>query len=468
MARTTALSSEELEQIDSVWKAPGLKPTLVAVFCAFGGWALLLPVIPLAIIDNGGSDGLAGLSTGVFMGATVLTQAFTPRVLRAVGYMPVMFVAGLLLGIPAIIYAADMSAGTVLVVAAIRGVGFGAATVTEAALIAELVPPRLVGRSSGVFGATVGIAQLLSFPLGMWLYGSFSMIVVLLVASVYSVVGGIAALQLPRPRDEHAEHAELTAAHGDVTGAHAGHGTGDDAEALEHSTESMDFTPARPRASTWKLVTIPGFAIGAAAGGFAAFSTFLAPAAAQLDASAAATISGFTLSIIGGMQIMTRLFSGWYADRVGEPGRLYGIGLLLCLLGLAAAAATITAGSSGLTLALCALGSAALFGAGFGVVQTEALLMMFDRLPREESAKASALWNMTFDSGTGLGAVVLGFVAGAFAYQGAFVASAAVVTVALIAAGLDRVVGRHRISEYNNVRETLRSLRQRSGAKKDK
>ena len=74
MARTTALSSEELEQIDSVWKAPGLKPTLVAVFCAFGGWALLLPVIPLAIIDNGGSDGLAGLSTGVFMGATVLTQ----------------------------------------------------------------------------------------------------------------------------------------------------------------------------------------------------------------------------------------------------------------------------------------------------------------------------------------------------------------------------------------------------------
>ena len=46
MARPQALTIEELEKIDSVWQAPGLKATLVSVFCAFGGWALLLPVIP--------------------------------------------------------------------------------------------------------------------------------------------------------------------------------------------------------------------------------------------------------------------------------------------------------------------------------------------------------------------------------------------------------------------------------------
>ncbi|HIW95521.1 MAG TPA: MFS transporter [Candidatus Corynebacterium gallistercoris] len=433
MARPVALTLEELDRLDSVWKAPGLIVTLISVFCAFGGWALLLPVIPLAVIDQGGSDGLAGLSTGIFMGATVLTQAFTPRLLRGVGHMPVMFGAGLLLGLPALVYALDMSPAVVLAVAAVRGVGFGAVTVTEAALIAELVPPHLVGRSSGVFGATVGIAQLLSFPLGMWLYSHVGTVAVLVVAAAYSVIGAVAALRLPVGRRPHVPSIPTEA------------------------TEATDHTPPRPKVATWKLVTIPGLSIGAAAGGFAAFSTFLAPAIAG--------VSGIALALIGGMQIGSRLFAGWYADRVGEPGRLNALGLLLCLVGLLTAAFTIITMPAGVWLMVGALGAAALFGAGFGVVQTEALLMMFNRLPRENSAQASALWNMTFDSGTGLGAVLLGFVAGTFAYQGAFIAAGIVVAAGLIATIIDRIVGRHRIAEYGNVRETLRSLRARIAPK---
>lgn len=244
MARPQALTIEELEKIDSVWQAPGLKATLVSVFCAFGGWALLLPVIPLAVIDGGGTDGIAGLSTGVFMAATVLTQAFTPRLLRAVGYSPVMLVAGLLLGFPALVYIADMSAVTVLAIAAVRGVGFGAVTVTEAALIAELVPPRLVGRSSGVFGATVGVTQLISFPLGMWLYGSFGLVSVCLAAAAYSAVGALAALQLPKVERENSP--------------------GVAADIPDNATAQSDYTPAAPRAATWKLATVPGLSIGAA------------------------------------------------------------------------------------------------------------------------------------------------------------------------------------------------------------
>ena len=110
---------------------------------------MLLPVVPLAVIDAGGSDSLAGLSTGLFMVATVITQAFTPALLRRVvhaGHGGCLAALGSTGGdlcpryVPAV----------VLGVAIIRGIGFGAVTVAEAALIAELVPPRLVGRSSGV------------------------------------------------------------------------------------------------------------------------------------------------------------------------------------------------------------------------------------------------------------------------------------------------------------------------------
>ncbi|MCX2163196.1 MFS transporter [Corynebacterium auriscanis] len=434
LARPEGLSPEDMDKLDSVFKAPGLVATLISVFCAFGGWALLLPVVPLAVIDAGGSDSLAGLSTGVFMVATVVTQAFTPAILRRVGHMPVMALASLLLGAPAALYALDMSPAMVLGVAVVRGIGFGAVTVAEAALIAELVPPRLVGRSSGVFGATVGVTQLVAFPLGMWLYSTVGSLVFVL-ALVYSVVGAMAAIGLPILR-RHTDPAV--------------------------DSESLDFTPPEPRAATWKLATVPGLCIAVAAAGFAAFSTFMAPAIGELDAGAAATIAGLTLSVMGGMQIITRLGSGWWADRVGEPGHLMVAGLVLSLLGLVVAGVAISWELTGWKILVAALGAAALFGAGFGVAQTEALLMMFHRLPREKSALASALWNMTFDSGTGIGATVLGVVAGAFAYQGAFFIAAAFVVVGIVVAVLDHVVGRHRVTDHGNVRERLRRVVRRS------
>ncbi|MGO1276395.1 MAG: MFS transporter, partial [Corynebacterium variabile] len=72
-----------------VLKVKGLPLTLLSVFCAFLGWSLLLPVIPVAMLDDGYGDALAGLSTGIFMAATVITQFFVPRLLRSVGYVPV-------------------------------------------------------------------------------------------------------------------------------------------------------------------------------------------------------------------------------------------------------------------------------------------------------------------------------------------------------------------------------------------
>ena len=67
------MDRRQLDELDSMWKAPGLVPTLVAVMAAFGGWSLLMPVIPQAILDDGGGTSLAGAYTGVFMAATVLT-----------------------------------------------------------------------------------------------------------------------------------------------------------------------------------------------------------------------------------------------------------------------------------------------------------------------------------------------------------------------------------------------------------
>lgn len=446
LQRRTALTAEELDQVDSLWKAPGLAATLLSVFCAFGGWSLLLPVIPLAVIQQGGSDSLAGLSTGVFMGATVITQAFTPMIIRKVGFPPVMGLAGLLLGLPALVYVWDMSAVPLLVIAAVRGMGFGAVTVAEAALIAELVPPRLIGNSSAALGVAVGMSQLISFPFGLWLLGQFGGGAVFSMAAIYATVGAVAAWWIPSRRK-----AAEAAAEGDISAP------------AEFTTSQAISGPQEEQtsAATWKLAAVPGFAIGAIATGFAGFSTFLAPAVEDIDLAVASLVAAAGLSFLGGMQMLGRVLAGRYTARKGQAGHLAAWGLSSGIIGVGLAGLMVVLAPQGTTLVIAAFAAAGIFGFGFGIVQNEALLMLFERLPREKTTLASALWNMTFDSGTGVGAIVLGMVAGSLYYNGAFWVSGAVIILALIVVIADAVIGRHRKWDNNNMRHQMRAVRQR-------
>ena len=163
----SGLSRAEIEKLDSMWKAPGFIPILVAVAAAFGAWSLLLPVIPLSVIEAGQSQTLAGASTGVFMATTVLTQLFTPRALRKFGYNPVMVFAAFMLGVPALGHILGTEAWIILLFSALRGVGFGALTVAESALIAEIMPVRFLGKATGMLGVFIGLAQMVCLPLGL-------------------------------------------------------------------------------------------------------------------------------------------------------------------------------------------------------------------------------------------------------------------------------------------------------------
>lgn len=143
------------------------------------------------------------------------------------------------------------------------------------------------------------------------------------------------------------------------------------------------------------------------------------------------------LSIVGGASLVFRYLVGMAADRSGRPGRLLIPSQLLALAGMSLMAATVVYGWPVWLLVLAAL----LFGGGFGAVQNESLLAMFQRTPRSKLSEASAVWNIFFDTGTGLGSVVFGAVASMFLFSGAFGAGAAVIALGLVVTGADRILG---------------------------
>ena len=127
-------------------EVPGFTALSFATAAAFGAFSLMLPVIPLAVILTTGSDTLAGATTMVFMAVTVATQLVTNRIIRRYGYRRVMLAAAFLLGVPTLWYLVSMDTASLLLVAAVRGMGFGSLCVAQFALVAHIAPPGALGR----------------------------------------------------------------------------------------------------------------------------------------------------------------------------------------------------------------------------------------------------------------------------------------------------------------------------------
>lgn len=392
---------------NSVWAAPGFIPTLIAVAAAFGSWALLLPVVPVAVLDAGGSHALAGASTGVFMAATVLTQVFMPRLLRKFSYRSAIAFSAVLLGAPALAFIWNMDPSVVLAVSVLRGIGFGAMTVSEAAIIAELVPRSLLGKASGVFGASSGSAQMIALPLGLFLSERIGYGPVWILALVIAAVGGLACGGIPPIKGAQPD----PVANGAVS------------------------------APTWKLVLVPTLALAIAAVAYSLIANFLPAAARDTGITSGTALGGLILAVINLAVMGARIFTGVVADRRGEPGTLMIPFQIAAAVGMFGFAACLASSAHPAWLVV----SAVLFGAGFGAVQNESLLSMFYRLPQSKVSHASAVWNVGFDGGQGIGSFLFGGLIAGLGAVGAFAVSGVVVVAGIVMTTADWIVGKRRL-----------------------
>jgi predicted MFS family arabinose efflux permease len=74
---------------------------------------------------------------------------------------------------------------------------------------------------------------------------------------------------------------------------------------------------------------------------------------------------------------------------------------------------------------------AAVFGAGYGATQNLTLLAAFARAGESGTTTASAMWNISFDAGTAIGALALGLLAAGIGLDWTYVVVAASLAAAV-------------------------------------
>jgi predicted MFS family arabinose efflux permease len=125
---------------------------------------------------------------------------------------------------------------------------------------------------------------------------------------------------------------------------------------------------------------------------------------------------------------VARWWAGRRGDRYGAGGMLVP-GLILAALGVM----SLTVSDPVVVLI-----GMAVFGFGFGMLQSCTMSLMLSRVSPVSYGSVSAVWNMAYDFGYGAGPMGFGVLAGPAGYPAAFAITAAVVLTGLVPARRDR------------------------------
>jgi predicted MFS family arabinose efflux permease len=372
------------------------RPLLVRFVSIVGvatSFYLLLSTVPEYARAAGASAATAGLTTTALTLSSVAAYLVAPRLIARYGYRVVLAAGLAALGAPALVLAAPSGLGArlpvIMAVCAVRGVGFAVTCVAGYALTISLIPPQRRGEGLALVGVVSGVPSVTCLPLGVWLAAHVGYRPVFVAGGVAALAGLASVPWLPG------------------SGRAAGPSTGILA-ALR--------TPALNR---------PALTFSAAAMAVGIVVTFLPLAVART----ATDVAALALLVQPATAIGGRWLAGRYGDRRG-PAVLLGPGVLVAAAGLAILGLT--------AIPALVITGAAVFGAGFGVTQNASLTIMYDRVPESGYSAVSALWNLAYDGGMGLGAAGFGVLAARTGYPAAFALTAAVLPVVLAAAAARR------------------------------
>jgi predicted MFS family arabinose efflux permease len=345
-----------------LWRSRAIRELVVLTLLGFTGYAATIASLPWWAVRGGASPTAAGLVTTVMLGATVVVQFLVPAVERRLGTGRTLAVGLLALGAPSLLYLLSTDLAALLLVSAVRGVGFAVLTVIGATLTAVLAPPGRHGEAVGLYGLAIAAPNLVVVPGAVALAQNvaFWPVAVLAACPVLAVPLALAVGGDRRPQE----------ARGDAG--------------------------ARRAARTAVLPSLVLLTVTLAGGGVTTYLPIERPDG---------YLATLALLLFGLAAALGRWRVGRLADRAGTRLLLPGT-VVVGVVGLVAVAAGLGSSSTALLLA-----GAAVFGTSYGAVQNLTVVVAFARAEGRGGSTVSAVWNAAFDTGTGIGAVVVGALA---------------------------------------------------------
>lgn len=378
--------------LQPVKKALWTKDFLILFFTNslfFAGFQLLIPVIPLYVTVLGGTSSQVGLITGVFVFSAIFIRLFTDWGIEKFGKKYCLFIGIIISFLSVAGYYLWTSAGGLLAIRIVHGLGFGIATTFYATLAADIIPASRCGEGMGYFGLGTTMAMAVAPAAGIWLMNSYGFGAVFLVSALCQVHAllGVSFCSVPA----------VTVA-GDVQ--------------TDISRPFWDrFMVSGTRLPAF-LTMLFGICYGSVL-------TFIAVFAKAVNIEN----PGYFFLLGTFCMCLSRTVTGKIFDRKG-PVWVILPGAVLFLAGLAilTSATTLTA----------ILAASVFYGFGVGALFPALQTWILNLVPAGRRSAASATFYNVLDIGAGGGAILLGLLAGATGYASLYIYSTGVMFVFLV------------------------------------
>lgn len=369
------------EQPGKLWTKSFVSLTICS-FLLFLNLQMLLSSIP-AYVKNEfqAGDLLVSLVTSVFAISAILTRFLTAALLRKFSRNALLFIGLAIAAIVTSIYVFAGSVGTLIVMRAGYGVGFGIASTILPTLVSQIIPLRRMGEGIGYFGLSTSLAMSIGPMIGLNVmersgFGTLTAVGTVTVALIIPILVITRSIP-PLPPVKPESHVEST---------------------------------KRPAPFNRKLV-FPALLNVVLSITYSGLLSFIALFGEFVHLDQVGLFFLFNAVTI----IMIRPISGRIFDRRGHAAVL--IPAAVCVV----ASMTVLSFTTALPMLIL---SALLYGLGFGAIQPTLQAWMLRSSTPEQYGSANSMFYNSTDFGVAIGAIILGAIASATDYAEMYLYSA--------------------------------------------
>ncbi len=364
------MQSQRLERgIERLWTTDLVLNLCISHFL-FASYTAMLTVIPLYVIERGGSEWQTGIVVGSFGLLSIPVRQMAGRWITNFGAKRVAIVGTAVFAAATLLHIGAFNVWLIVPARVVQGTGLAIGPVATATIIAILAPSNRRAEGMAYNGNAIALANLYSPLLAFWLFQQFGAGTAFVYATLMALAGTVSAFGLSATR------------------------TSMPAEPLSSSSKS-DKPPLISRSALFPTMVFMTYTLTTAP-----ISTFLP----QLTKLRGLGNPGLYFAANSIIQIFSLPLSGLVSDRLGR-GAVIVPGLLVV-----GAAMFILMTADNMAMFIL---SGVLNGLGFGMLQPAIQSLTVDRSPPRERGAALATIQQAWDVGGSGGAFIAGPLASA-------------------------------------------------------
>ncbi|MBO1511419.1 MFS transporter [Metabacillus bambusae] len=352
----------------------------------FLAFEMLLPTLPAFISAGGGTDSSIGIIMGIFTITAILSRPLTDWGVKKFGKKSLLLIGVFICLLASAGYYLSAIAIVIVMFRLLHGIGFGFATTLYGTIAAEIVPESRRGEGLGFFAIGATLAASIGPFIGILLiedgnFNHFFIIVCLVLVATLFFTNFIKASHIKEPDQSHKQEKWY-------------------------------------KRIIVKEAVFPAFFVmllGVSYGGILSFITLFGKES-NIDNI------GYFFLIVPLFEFLVRLVAGRVFDQYG-PFPVLVPGAIFCLIGI-----LFLAYSTSLTMLLI---SGAFYGIGYGAIFPTIQAWIINRVTNDKQTIATATFYNFFDLGIGIGAFILGIIAGITSYSTMYMLSAFIFVIFL-------------------------------------